>query len=179
MLCFYYSITPYFAQIPACDIIRAVEINVTIEEGIVSCLKVGWVQDIAGQVLASCGVCPDLELGLVISGQEQMRQLNRHYLGRDRTTDVIAFPLLPKQSEGEFFIQPPDGLLHLGEIIISYPQAEVQARDQGHSLEKEIIILIIHGILHLLGYDDEKPELKREMRTREQEILNQVEGGES
>ncbi|MFC1913609.1 rRNA maturation RNase YbeY [Chloroflexota bacterium] len=156
------------------------EIDVLIEEGVAPCLEASWLQDIAGQVLTARRVSPDVELGLVIAGQERVQQLNRDYLGRDRPTDVIAFSMLPEQSAGgEHFVPPPDGVLHLGEVIIAYPQAVVQAEEQGHSTEKEIAILVIHGILHLLGYDDEKPELKREMRAREKEILSQIEGGES
>jgi probable rRNA maturation factor len=66
---------------------------------------------------------------------------------------------------------------HLGEVIISYPQAVIQADERGHSIEREITILIIHGILHLLGYEDKKPELKRQMNAREAEILSHIEGG--
>ena len=180
MSIFYYSITPYFAQIPACVIISAVEIDVLIEEGVAPCLEASWLQGVAGQVLAARGVSSDAELGLVIASQERVQQLNRDYLGRDKPTDVIAFSMLPEQSAGgEPFVLPPDGMAHLGEVIIAYPQAVVQAEEQGHTVEREITILIIHGILHLLGYDDEKPELKREMRAREKETLSQIEGGRS
>jgi len=180
MSIFYYSITPYFAQILACVIISAVEIGVLIEEGVAPCLEVSWLKGVAGQVLTARGVSPDAELGLVIASQERVQQLNRDYLGRDKPTDVIAFSMLPEQSAGgESFVPPPDGLLHLGEVIISYPQAVAQAEEQGHSTEREIAILIIHGVLHLLGYDDEKPELKREMRAREKELLSRIEGGKS
>jgi len=74
------------------------------------------------------------------------------------------------------FVQPPDGVLHLGEVIISYPQAVAQAEEHQHSVKREIAILIIHGVLHLLGYEHDKPELKRQMMTREAEILSCIEG---
>jgi len=153
------------------------EINVLIEEGVAQSLEAGWLQDITGQVLVAQGAGSGAELGLVIAGQERVRQLNRDYLGRDEPTDVIAFALLPEQSAGgEPFVPPPDGLLHLGEVIISYPQAVAQAEEQGHAVNREIAILIIHGVLHLLGYDDEEPERKREMSAREKELLSQIEG---
>ena len=150
------------------------EINVLIEEGLEGCLELSWLHNIAEQVLVAQGVSSNAELGLVIAGQERVQQLNRDYLGRDRPTDVLAFSMLPEQTGGGGlppFVQPPDGVLHLGEVIISYPQAVTQAEEHQHSIEKEIAILIIHGVLHLLGYEDEKPELKRLMAARETEIL--------
>jgi len=177
---FYYITTLYFAQILAYVMISSVEINVLIEEGVEACLEVSWLQDITGQVLGAQGVSSRAELGLVITSQEKVQQLNRNYLGRDEPTDVLAFSLLPEQpAEEDFpsFVQPPDGVLHLGEVIISYPQAVIQAEEQGHSIKREVAILIIHGVLHLLGYEDEKPELKRKMRAREKELLSHIEGG--
>ena len=70
----------------------------------------------------------------------------------------------------------PDGILHLGEVIISYPQAVTQAEEHQHSVKREIAVLIIHGILHLLGYEHDKPELRQQMIAREKEILSYIEG---
>ncbi len=85
----------------------------------------------------------------------------------------------PEQSSGDLapFVAPPDGIEHLGEVIISYPQAVIQAEEHRHSVEREIAILIIHGLLHLLGYEHDKPDLEREMRARETEVLSCIEGG--
>ena len=154
------------------------EINVLTEEGVEGCPEIGWLKSLAEQILVAQGVSSEAEIGLVIASQERVRQLNKSYLGHDRPTDVIAFSLLSEQSAGDLppFVQPPDGVLHLGEVVISYPQAVVQAEEQGHSIEREIAILIIHGVLHLLGYEDEKPELKRRMQAREKEILSHIEG---
>jgi probable rRNA maturation factor len=65
--------------------------------------------------------------------------------------------------------------LHLGEVIISYPQAVIQAEEHCHSAEKEIVILLIHGVLHLLGYDHDIPERERAMKQRELTILKEIE----
>ena len=156
------------------------EINVLIDEGLEGCPEVSWLQSVAEQVLLAQDVDSRAELGLVITSQERVRELNQSYLGRDEPTDVIAFSLLPEphiERDLPPFIQPPDGALHLGEVIISYPQAVIQAEEHGHSVERELAILIIHGVLHLLGYEHDKPELERQMRARETEILNYVEGG--
>jgi probable rRNA maturation factor len=68
-------------------------------------------------------------------------------------------------------------VLHLGEVIISYPQAVAQALEHKHSIFREITILIIHGVLHLMGYDHEEPEEACQMSAREAEILSRVEVG--
>jgi probable rRNA maturation factor len=101
-----------------------------------------------------------------------MRELNKHYLGEDRPTDVLAFSVEESISTSEVpFIQPPNGILHLGEIIICYPQALTQAREHSHSADREITLLLIHGILHLLGFDHNTPESEDQMKTREREML--------
>jgi len=153
------------------------EINVLIDEGLEGCPEVSWLQSVAEQVLVAQNADPRVELGLVITSQERVQQLNLSYLGRDEPTDVLAFSAIEEiGTDFPPFVTPPDGVLHLGEVIISYPQAVTQAEEHHHSIKKEIAILIIHGVLHLLGYEHDKPELKRLMSAREEEILSYIEG---
>ena len=153
------------------------EINVLIDEGFGGYLEVSWLQSIAERVLAVQNAGSEMEMGLVIASQERVKQLNRSYRGKDEPTDVLAFSMLPaEQIPGADFPQPPDGVRHLGEVIISYPQAVIQAEEHQHSIKREIAILIIHGVLHLLGYEHDKPELEHQMRAREMEILSYIEG---
>ena len=154
------------------------EINILVDEGLEANLELSWLQGIAQQVLVAQGADAEAELGLVIATQERVRQLNRDYLGRDEPTDVLAFSAR-EEAGTDFppFVQPPDGVLHLGEVIISYPQAAIQAEEHQHSIKKELAILIIHGVLHLLGYEHDKTELERQMRAREEEVLSYIEGG--
>jgi probable rRNA maturation factor len=154
------------------------EINVLIDDNFKRCLEVSWLQSVAERVLIVQGTGSDVELGLFITSQERVQQLNQSYLGRDEPTDVLAFSIR-EEIRADFppFVQPPDGVLHLGEVIISYPQAVIQAEEHQHSVKKEIAILIIHGVLHLLGYEHDKPELERQMLAREAEILNSIERG--
>jgi probable rRNA maturation factor len=119
--------------------------------------------------LSFCGVSSPVELGVLIADDEEMRKLNRTYRGRDETTDVLSFGM-----GGEDFILPPDGIRHLGEVIISYPQAVRQSREMGHSVEKELMLLVIHGVLHLLGYDDEEPEAEQRMREAGENISRRL-----
>ena len=155
------------------------EITVVIDEQFEGYLEVGWLQSIAEQVLIAEKASPDAELGVVITSQERVQELNRSYRGKDRPTDVLAFAMLPSaeqpQPDSPPFITPPNGVLHLGEAIISYPQAVIQAEAHKHSTKREIAILIIHGVLHLLGYDDEKPESRQRMLARQSEALSQIE----
>ena len=157
---------------------RMVEINVLVDEGIEGCPAPSWLQGIARQVLVAQGAGAEVELGLVIATEERVKQLNRDYRGRDEPTDVLAFSTREEVgADLPPFVQPPDGVLHLGEVIISYPQAVIQAEEHRHSIKKEIAILTIHGVLHLLGYEHDKPELARQMRAREAELLSYIEGG--
>ncbi len=145
------------------------EINVLVEEGFEGCPEVSWLRSVAEQVLLVQGADSDVELGVVITSQERVQQLNKSYRGKDEPTDVLAFYMTSAD-----FIEPPDGVRHLGEVIISYPQAVLQAKEHRHSIKKELTILIIHGVLHLLGYDHEEPGQERQMRGREAGILSQI-----
>ena len=154
------------------------EINVLIDEDFAGCPEVSWLRTVAEQVLVAQNAGSNVELGLVITNQERVQQLNLSYLGRDEPTDVLAFSAVEEAgADLPPFVTPPDGVLHLGEVIISYPQAVMQAEEHRHSVKKELAILIIHGILHLLGYEHDKPELKRLMSAREKEVLRQIERG--
>jgi probable rRNA maturation factor len=106
-----------------------------------------WVKKIVRQVLKAEGVAPPYEVSLVFTDSETVKQLNRDYRGVDEPTDVLAFCMLPQKEVDDSFALPPDGVTRLGEVIISYPQAVEQAKEQGHSPERELALLVIHGIL--------------------------------
>jgi probable rRNA maturation factor len=99
------------------------------------------------------------QVSVLFVDDASIKRLNKQYRGKDAPTDVLSFPLLEDSecriSEGE--ITP------LGDIVISLETASSQARKIGHSLEQEIVLLLVHGFLHLLDYDDEKPGEKRKM----------------
>jgi len=147
------------------------EIEISVEEEFRGVMDEGWVRRIAQTVLKAEGVAPPYEVSLVFTNSETVQQLNRDYRGVDEPTDVLAFYMLPQKGADSSFALPPDGVTRLGEVIISYPQAAEQAKEQGHSPERELALLVIHGILHLLGYDHEEPEEESKMREREIELL--------
>ncbi len=154
------------------------EINIVVDKGFGKQVKRDWLRRVAEKVLTAESADAAAEVGLMITGQERVHELNRQYLGEDRPTDVLAFPMqpAPETAERPPFIAPPDGIKHLGEVIISYPQAVIQAAEHQHPVKKEIALLVIHGILHLLGYDHDVPEAERQMRAREAQILRLIEG---
>ncbi|HKZ50720.1 MAG TPA: rRNA maturation RNase YbeY, partial [Dehalococcoidia bacterium] len=130
---------------------------------------------LARMVLEAQGTEQAIELSIAVADDETVRDLNARYLGEDAPTDVLSFPLW----EGEPFPQLPGVARPLGEVIISYPTARRQAQGQGHSVERELAHLLVHGILHLLGYDHAEPGEERAMRAREEEILAGLEGSPS
>jgi len=153
------------------------EIGIHTEQKFKDCVDEEWVRKIAHEVLKAEGVASPLEISLVFTDSETVRKLNRDYREVDEPTDVLAFYMLPRQVDDFSFVLPPDSITRLGEVIISYPQAVEQAKEQGHSVDKELALLIIHGILHLLGYDHEQPEEETKMRAKEKELLARATSG--
>ncbi len=146
-------------------------VGVLIEQEFEGCPDAGWFRRVVRKVLVAEKAGPDAEMSLVITGQDRIQELNRTYLGNDEPTDVLSFFM----EGGPEFITPPDGLRHLGEVVISFPQAAAQARIQGHDVKKELALLVIHGILHLLGYDHTEPEEEPRMKAREHAVYQVVE----
>jgi probable rRNA maturation factor len=127
---------------------------------------------LAEKVLCRLGR-PDAEIGLSFFGDRRIQTLNRIYRGKNQPTDVLAFPLAhSKQVKPKRDKNPPPSFL--GDVVISAPTASRQAREQGHTLHREVAWLIVHGILHLLGYDHEKADEARRMRRKERALLRHL-----
>lgn len=114
-----------------------------------------------------------VEVELLLVDDEAIQELNRQYRDLDAATDVLSFPLLGAD-EAALFVLPPDGVQRLGDIVISVPRAVAQAGEYGHSAAREVAYLFAHGLLHLLGYDHEVEDARREMRLREEGALAAV-----
>ena len=107
------------------------------------------------------------ELTVVISDDDTLRELNRRFRGHDEPTDVLAFQ---DDTRGPF--ASLHGLpRYLGDIVISYPRAEAQAAEAGHTPLAELQLLVVHGVLHLLGHDDAEPEARAAMWQAQAAIL--------
>lgn len=115
------------------------------------------------------GIEPYTEVSVVLADDEYIHQLNHQYRGKDCPTDVLSFAL--NEGEEPEIIDGPKVVL-LGDIIISLETAARQAEEYGHSLERELAYLTVHGILHLLGYDHMIEDEKKEMRQEEEHILS-------
>ncbi len=160
-----------------CVIIDAMEINVLFDEGFEGAIDEGWLREVAVKALTAEHQA-DAEMGILITGQEKIRQLHKEYMDEDEPTDVLSFAMREKGPlDAPDFIFPAGDAAHLGEVIISYPQAEIQAGEHGHSAKKEVTILLIHGVLHLVGYDHDEPERQKKMQAREKAILKLVSDG--
>ena len=117
-------------------------------------------------------VSPDAEVSVTFVTNERIQEINKEYRQKDKPTDVISFAL-QEMVEGEIEIHyEEDAPSILGDIIISVPMAKEQAEDYGHSIERELGFLAVHGFLHLLGYDHETDEQEKEMFDKQKEILN-------
>lgn len=117
----------------------------------------------------------DTEVGITLVDDERIHEINREYRNVDRPTDVISFALdddLEDSDEPELIDGPEEHLL--GDIIISVETANRQGEEFGHGLEREIVYLAVHGLLHLLGYDHMVEEDKVVMRAKEEEALRAI-----
>ena len=154
------------------DIMEVVEVNVYYDTGFEDAFPQEWLRRVAETVLAAENQ-PDAELGIVLTGQSKIHELNKRYLERDRPTDVLAFAL--KGTPGEMpFPAPDDDVDHLGEVVISVEQAAIQAKKHRHSVSREVAILLVHGVLHLVGYDHGEPEEERAMDAKARGILRKI-----
>jgi probable rRNA maturation factor len=117
-------------------------------------------------------------LDVHIVDDDEMREINGSRRGVEEVTDVLSFPLFELEPGAgirqDFFVLPPDEQVHIGDVVISFPRVAAQAEEAGHSPEREIAFLTVHGVLHLLGYDHETVPDRRRMRRREEEVLAEM-----
>ncbi len=114
-------------------------------------------------------VAGPVEIGILIADDAELRRLNQTYRGVDAPTDVLSFA---EEDDSSSFVRPPDAPRYLGDIAISWDRAVAQAAEYGHSRERELAFLVVHGVLHVLGYDHERgPVDEATMRAREEAIL--------
>ncbi len=121
------------------------------------------------EVLRVENISENAEVSLSIVDKETIHKLNKDYRNVDRETDVLSFPL-----DEEGFDNEGNPLILLGDIVICLDVAEDQAADFGHSLEREIMYLICHSTLHLLGYDHIEEDDKKVMRSKEKEVMKNL-----
>jgi probable rRNA maturation factor len=123
-------------------------------------------------VARNSNLSDNTEVDITIVTDEEIHVLNRDYRGVDRTTDVLSFALDEGEEEPEILGSEAEHLL--GDVIISAERAAAQAEEFGHGLNREIVYLAVHGLLHLLGYDHMVEEDKIVMRAKEEATLREL-----
>jgi probable rRNA maturation factor len=131
-----------------------------------------WLRDVARHALRHQQQPTGSRLTLVVTDDATIADLNAQYREVDAPTDVLAFA----SREGEPFVLPEAGRQHLGDIVISLEAAERQASERHHPIENELALLIVHGCLHLLGYDHDTLEQEARMWSAQRDILKQILG---
>ena len=136
----------YTGKVPVTDALRRLIVNA------------------AAETLKSEGFAGHAEISVTLCGDERIRELNAGYRGIDRVTDVLSFPLFEEEAT--------DGVTPLGDIVIDLDRAALQAKEYGHSFERETAFLTVHSMLHLLGYDHEEGKAEEsEMFEKQEKIL--------
>ena len=116
-----------------------------------------------------------LYITITFTNPENIQKINKEYRNIDKATDVLSFPMFEKK-ELENKIQEKD-FLHediLGDIVISIEKVKEQAKEYGHSFERELSYMLVHGFYHLMGYDHIEEEDKKEMRKKEEKVLEKL-----
>jgi probable rRNA maturation factor len=138
-------------------------INIIIADDFLENVEEALLVETARAALNNQQIQPGADLSIVIDDNDALRDLNLQFRSIDSPTDVLSFP------SGE--VDPETGNLYLGDIIISYPKAKAQAEAANHSVDCELRLLVVHGVLHLLGFDHATPEEQKEMWVIQNAIL--------
>ena len=149
---------------------EAVQIDFSVENG----LAAQWdeprigalVREIVGRELPAGN---QYRISLHLVSDATIRELNHEHRATDSHTDVLSFPL--HDPSGMRFVLPPGQPINLGDVVVSYPRAVVQAHEFGHSTARELGYLVAHGTLHILGFDHEQELDRKRMRRAEEEAL--------
>ncbi|MBM2827300.1 MAG: hypothetical protein HW403_1364 [Dehalococcoidia bacterium] len=162
--------------------LHPMNIPVNIEEQFLGLVPEDELRQWAERALEAEGITKSVELSIAVVDDPVIQRLNRDYRGLDEPTDVLSFPWMDEVAGhdlfdeaqdrvGGGFVYPPGGGINLGEVVIAYNYAATQARAEGRPIDREIAHLLVHGVLHILGYDHEVDEEERVMREREEAIL--------
>ena len=115
-----------------------------------------------------------LYISITLTVPEVIRKANKKYRNIDKATDVLSFPMFEKQELEEMLKNGYEVEDVLGDLIISIPKVKEQAVEYGHSFERELAYMVVHGFYHLMGYDHMEEDDKKEMRQKEDAVLNKL-----
>jgi len=137
------------------------------------------IRELITKAVKAALTCEEIRYPVLVSvllvENDEIRRINAEYRKKDSVTDVLSFPMLDME-DGKFITEPNEmdmdqGRLFLGDIVISVPRAIEQAEAYGHSVERELAFLAVHGVLHLLGYDHNMADREQKMKQRQEDIL--------
>lgn len=134
---------------------------------------------IINKVIDKCFEVENLEdknlyINIILTTPNEIRKYNKEYRGIDKSTDVLSFPMFEKKEIED--IQKNGNKIHdvLGDIVISVEQVKIQSVEYGHSFERELAYMLVHGFYHLMGYDHIEEKDKIKMRPKEEYVLNEL-----
>ena len=113
-------------------------------------------------------ISKNLYVSVILTTPSDIKKINNKYINRDKETDVLSFPMFEKDEISKITGKNPDVL---GDIVVSIEKVKSQAEEYGHSFERELAYMIVHGFFHLMGYDHIEEEDKIQMRAHEEEVL--------
>ncbi len=138
-------------------------IFISIAESYIDQLSNSQLEKYVIAVLNHMGISKESDLLILVEDDLYLQKLNREYRNIDAPTDVLSFPA--------GHLDPDTGHIYLGDVVISFPTANKQALEAGLSLQDEFSLLVVHGVLHLLGFDHDEPERKAKMWSAQNQIL--------
>ena len=147
-------------------------------------LEIDYEKIIKDAILASLDYekCPyEAEVSVIITDDENIHKMNKEFRGIDRSTDVLSFPMnefktpacFDEEYEELFTFNPETGELLLGDIVLSVEHIKMQANEYGHSLERDLAFLVVHSMLHLMGYDHIEEKERVIMEQKQEQILDE------
>lgn len=136
-------------------------------------------EELIEKVLKKCFEIENIEdknfyMSIILTTPAEIRKLNKEYRDIDRETDVLSFPMYEKEELETVKKQKQEWKDTLGDIVISIERVEEQAKEYGHSFERELSYMLVHGFYHLMGYDHIEEADKIKMRPKEEKILNDL-----
>ena len=139
---------------------------------------------VAAKVLETEGCDHEVEISLIITDDEGIREMNNEFREIDRPTDVLSFPNVSYENPGDFavmdgeqnidLLNPDTGNIMFGDIVVNENRVREQAKEYGHSEKREFAFLIAHSMLHLFGFDHEDEGEREEMERMQREILDSI-----
>lgn len=156
-------------------IVMSMETIIYDETGKITEDMVEWMEDLLNVAARKLSVQDNAEVSITVVSNEKIKEINKDYRDKDKVTDVISFAIEDDEQElfKEFDLEGVTIPRDLGDIFISYDKAVEQAEEFGHSVERELGFLMVHGFLHLNGYDHMTDEDEKKMFSLQEEILKE------